>query len=97
MKNSIEYTRNWRVKIGTLIMALLFVISAAAVRPARADAHEYYTRHWHQQRHYHHGHWHHRGYVYGSSPDVYYAPPPVVYAPLPPRGGFSFIFPFSIH
>ena len=94
MENSTMFSRNWRVKIGTLAMALAIVIAAVAVRPARADEDGRHNRHWraHAQRQYRHGRWYHRG----VAPNVYYAPPPVVYAPPPPPGGFTFIFPFRI-
>ena len=98
MENSTTFTRDWRVKIGTLAMALAIVSAAVAVRPARADEHEHHDRHWraHAQRQYRHGRKHHRRVIYAPAPDVYYAPPPVVYAPPPPPGGFTFIFPFRI-
>ena len=44
MENSTTFTRDWRVKIGTLAMALAIVSAAVAVRPARADEHEHHDR-----------------------------------------------------
>lgn len=98
MEHSPTFTRDWRIKIGTLAIALAIVSAAVAVRPARADEPEQHARHWraHPQRQYRQGRRHHRGVIYAPAPDVYYAPPPVVYAPPPPSGGFTFIFPFRI-
>jgi hypothetical protein len=98
MENSTTFTKDWRVKIGTLVMVLAIVIASVAVRPARADKQEQHNRQWRaqEQRHYAHGHSHHRGVTYAPAPYVYYAPPPVVYVPPPPPGGFTFIFPFTI-
>jgi hypothetical protein len=97
MEHSSTFTRDWRIKIGTLAMALAIVSAAVAVRPARADEREHRERprRAHEEQHYRRGH--HRGDIYyAPAPDVYYAPPPVIYAPPPPPGGFSFIFPFRI-
>jgi len=99
MEHAITCTRDWRFKIGTLVMALAIVSAAVAVRPARADAGEHHGRQWrraYEQRQYRHGRRHHRWVMYAPAPDVYYVPPPVVYAPPPPPGGFTFIFPFRI-
>ncbi|MGD0949209.1 MAG: hypothetical protein ABSA52_17505 [Candidatus Binatia bacterium] len=96
MENSTTFTRDWRVKIGTLAMALAIVSAAVVVRPARADEHEHHDRRAHQQRQYRQSRRHRPRVIYAPAPDVYYAPPPVVYAPPPPPGGFTFIFPFRI-
>jgi hypothetical protein len=98
MENSTTFTRDWRVKIGTLAMALAIVSAAVAVRPARADEHERHdrSRRAHAQRQYRQSRKHRPRVIYAPAPDVYYAPPPVVYAPPPPPGGFTFIFPFRI-
>jgi hypothetical protein len=97
MENSTTSTRTWRIKIGTLALALAILSAAVPVRPARAEP-RHHDRNWraHQQRQYRHGRRHGRGVIYAPAPDVYYAPPPVVYAPPPPPGGFTFIFPFRI-
>ncbi|HEX7408619.1 MAG TPA: hypothetical protein VF515_13325 [Candidatus Binatia bacterium] len=96
MEKLTTFTRDWRVKIGTLAMALAIVSAAVAVRPARADADEYHARNRraHTQRQYRQSRKHRPRVIYAPAPDVYYAPPPVVYAPPPPPGGFNFIFPF---
>ena len=99
MDNSTTFIRDWRVKLGTLAMALAIVITAVAARPTRADEHGRQDRHWQsrQHRHYRDGRRYRRGgFYYAPAPDVYYAPPPVIYAPPPPPGGFTFIFPFRI-
>jgi hypothetical protein len=97
MRHLTTFTRDWRITIGTLAMALAIGSAAVAV-PARADEYEHHGRHWraHEQREHRHGGRYHRGVIYAPAPDVYYAPPPVVYAPPPPPGGFTFIFPFRI-
>jgi hypothetical protein len=96
MEGSTRFTRDWRIKIGTLAMALAIVGTAVTARPARADEHEHHDRHWRVQRHYRHPRRYHRDVFYAPAPDVYYAPPPVVYVPPPPPRGFGFIFPFTI-
>lgn len=98
MEKLTTFTRDWRVKIGTLAMALAIVIAAVAVRPARADEYEHHdrSRRAYTQRYSRQSRRHRPRVYYAPAPDVYYAPPPVIYAPPRPRGGFTFIFPFRI-
>jgi hypothetical protein len=90
--------------IATLLAALMMLIVATAIEPARAAGHHGGDEHRWRGRPWHGGYYGHRHYWQGyppyfyASPPVIYYPPPVVYPPpppvfyLPPPPTLNFVF-----
>jgi hypothetical protein len=77
------------LKLTSVLMAALVVMSMGFAAPAHADprGHGRGGGHW---DHYHH--WHG-----GYAPGVVYAPAPVVYAPPEPSPGINLVVPLHFH